>query len=107
MIHAMCPGGMIDEPRWLLNEIGAELLEMEKTGKETVCCGGGGGLLVTDKPLAEKMADNRVNQALDTGADYLVTLCPTCELNLKNASEKYADKISVRNVLDLVAEALT
>ena len=98
---------MIDEPRLLLNEIGAELLEMEKTGKETVCCGGGGGLLVTDKPLAEKMADNRVNQALDTGADYLVTLCPTCELNLKNASEKYADKISVRNVLDLVAEALT
>lgn len=98
--------GMVDEPRWLLCEIGAELVEMSTYGKEAVCCGGGGGVLVTDKKLSEKMAENRVHQALDTGADYLVTLCPTCELNLKNAAKEHNGRLEVKNVLGLVWEAM-
>ena len=98
---------MVDEPRWLLNKIGVELKEMEHTGKEAKCCGGGGGVLVTDKALSDKLAYNRVEEAAGTGADYLVTLCPTCELNLKNAAEKHESKLKVKNVLDLVYEALS
>jgi Fe-S oxidoreductase len=98
--------GMVDEPRWLLNEIGVETREMSTFGKEAVCCGGGGGLLVTDKRLSEKMAEKRVYEALQTKANYLVTLCPTCELNLKNAAKHYNGKLQVKNVLDLVWEAV-
>jgi len=47
-----------------------------------------------------------VKQALETGAEYLVTLCPTCELNLKNAAEKLNGRLKVKNVLDLLWEAL-
>ena len=47
-----------------------------------------------------------VEEAEETGAEYLVTLCPTCELNLKNASEKNGNHIKVKNVLDLVYDAL-
>jgi len=97
---------MVDEPRWLLEEIGTELVEMSTYGKEAVCCGGGGGVLVTDIKLSEKMAENRVSEALETGADYLVTLCPTCELNLKNAAKEHNGRLEVRNVLDLVWEAI-
>ena len=98
--------GMIDEPRWLLSEIGAELVEMDGNRKDTVCCGGGGGVMVTDNPLSMRMARKRVAQAVDTGADYLVTLCPTCELNLKNAARESNVKLEVKNVLDLVYDAL-
>ena len=98
--------GMVDEPRWLLEEIGTELVEMSAYGKESVCCGGGGGVLITDKKLSEKMAENRVHEALDTDADYLVTLCPTCELNLKNAAKEHNGILEVKNVLDLVWEAI-
>lgn len=97
---------MVKEPRWLLNEIGVEVREMSTYGKEASCCGGGGGLLVTDKKLSQQLAFNRVKQAVETKADYLVTLCPTCELNLKNMAAEYNGKIKVLNVLDLVAEAL-
>jgi len=97
---------MVDEPRWLLNEIGADVIEMSTYGKEAECCGGGGGLLVTDKKLADQLAFNRVKQALETKADYLVTLCPTCELNLKNAAAEFDSRIQVLNVLDLLAEAI-
>lgn len=98
--------GMVDEPRWLLNEIGVETIEMDKYGKEAVCCGGGGGVLVTDKKLSEKMAANRVQDALKTEAEYLVTLCPTCELNLKNAAREQNGRLQVKNVLDLIWEAV-
>lgn len=98
---------MVDEPRWLLNEIGAEVIEMSTYGKEAECCGGGGGLLVTDKKLSEQLALKRVKQALETKADYLVTLCPTCELNLRNMAAEFDGKIQVSNVLDLFAEAIS
>jgi len=97
---------MVDEPRWLLEEIGVHLVEMKTNGKEAMCCGGGGGLIVSDEKLSEKMAVNRVNEALDTGAEYLVTLCPTCELNLKKAALKHNAGIQVKNVLDLVFESV-
>ncbi|MBC8525530.1 MAG: (Fe-S)-binding protein [Candidatus Cloacimonetes bacterium] len=97
---------MVDEPRMLLREIGAELIEMPTNGKQAECCGGGGGLLVSDDKLAEKLAENRVEQAIETGAEILTTLCPTCEFNLKNAAEKYNGKIEIVNLLDLIYEAL-
>lgn len=97
---------MVDEPRWLLEEIGVHLVEMKTYGKEASCCGGGGGLLVTDEELAEKLAYNRVKDALETGAEYLVTLCPTCEFNLRKAVQKHDARIQVKNVLDFVYEAI-
>ena len=98
--------GMVDEPREILKQIGVELIEMETNGKQAECCGGGGGVLVTDKSLAERLADKRMNQALETGVDTLVTLCPTCEINIRNASNRNGGKLEVKNVLDLVWEAI-
>jgi len=95
---------MVDEPRDVLKQIGVELVEMPTYGKQAECCGGGGGLLATDDPLAKKLAKKRIKQAIDSGAEMLVTLCPTCEYNLKRAAEDAG--LEVKNVLDLVWEAL-
>lgn len=97
---------MVDEPRSILKEIGVELVELPTSGKQAECCGGGGGLLVTNNPLAEKLAEKRVNQALEIGVDTLVTLCPTCEFNIGNVASKNGGKLKVKNLLDLVWEAL-
>jgi Fe-S oxidoreductase len=98
--------GLVDEPREILKQIGVEVVEMETNGKQAECCGGGGGVLVTDKPLAERLAEKRLNQALDTGVETLVTLCPTCEFNIRNVADKNGGKLKVKNVLDLVWNAL-
>jgi Fe-S oxidoreductase len=97
---------MVDEPRKILKQIGVEVVEMETNGKEAECCGGGGGLLVTDKLLAERLAEKRMNQALETGVNTLVTLCPTCEINIRNVANKNGGKLKVKNVLDLIWEAI-
>jgi len=97
---------MVDEPREIMDMIGVELVEMPTSGKKAECCGGGGGLLVSDKPLSEKLAEKRMNQALDIGVDTLVTLCPTCEFNIGNASKKNDANLDVKNLLDLICEAV-
>ncbi|HHE37716.1 MAG TPA: (Fe-S)-binding protein [Candidatus Cloacimonetes bacterium] len=98
--------GMVDEPRDILKKICSDLVEMPTYGKQAECCGGGGGLLVTDDELAKSLAEKRVDQAYETGAEYFTTLCPTCELNLKNAAKKYDGKLKVVNLLDLLYESL-
>jgi len=80
---------------------------METNGKQAECGGAGGDVLVTDKSLAERLAEKRMNQTLDTGAKTLVTLCPTCEINIRNASNRNGGKLEVKNVLDLVWESLS
>ena len=98
---------MVNEPREILKKIGVEVLEMETSGKQAECCGGGGGVLVTDKSLSERLADKRMRQALETGAKTLVTLCPTCEINIRNASDRNGGELKVKNVLDLVWDAIS
>jgi len=97
---------MVDEPREIMEMIGVELVEMPTSGKKAECCGGGGGLLASDNPLAEKMAEKRMKQALELGVDTLVTLCPTCEFNIGNVSQKNGGNLKVENLLDLICEAV-
>jgi Fe-S oxidoreductase len=77
---------MFDEPRKILEAMGVELVEMKNIRAFSVCCGAGGGILTTDKELSREMAKNRMRQAADTGAETLVTCCPTCELALLRGS---------------------
>ena len=98
--------GMVNEPREILKQIGVELVELPTHGKQAECCGGGGGLLTTDNPLAKKLSEKRMNQALDLGVDTLTTLCPTCEFNIGDVAKKNGGKLKVKNLLDLVWEAL-
>ena len=97
---------MVDEPRDIIGWLGAELVEMPTNRMQAECCGGGGGVLVTDKALASRLAEKRIRQADELDVSSLVTLCPTCEVNLKNAAESTGSNMKVRNLFDLVCDAL-
>lgn len=100
---------IIKEPREILKKIGVELIEMEKNGKASYCCGGGGGILMSDAELSDKIGKTRIKQAIATGAEMLVTPCPTCEQVLKKAAASSGEKgksITVRNLGDLVWQAI-
>ena len=77
---------LFEEPRKILGAMGVELVEMRNSGPFSVCCGAGGGMLSTDRELSREMAKNRMRQAAETGAEVLVTCCPTCELSLLRAA---------------------
>jgi len=81
---------------------GLQLVEMERNRDEAFCCGGGGGIKIMDEDASNEIAVERLQDALDTGADLLSTICPACELNLTHAT--YIEDVHMR-VLD-VAELL-
>ena len=97
---------IIDEPRKILEKLGVEIIEMKNTKGQSNCCGGGGGILMSDQALSKNIAQSRIKQAIETGADTLVTSCPTCDQVLKKAAseirELEGDSIVVRNIEDIL-----
>lgn len=102
--------GVYNQPREVLSKLGVELVEMKGNRNLSNCCGGGGGMLVSDVPVSDRIADKRVKEAVDTGADLLVTACPTCEQVLSKASARMSEKgqgsIKVQEMFDLLWNAV-
>lgn len=74
---------VFDEPRNVISNVG-NLIEMQNNRENSLCCGAGGGVKSAYPEIASQMADSRISQAIETGADLLVTPCPFCKLNLKD-----------------------
>ena len=74
---------MFEETRNVISNV-AELVEMENIRENSICCGAGGGVKSAYPEIASQMADSRIKQAINTGAELLVTPCPFCKLNLKD-----------------------
>jgi glycolate oxidase len=98
------------EPREIIKHIGLELVEMKFKNNTSRCCGGGGGTLVSDNELSNRIAAKRIDEALKTKVDTLVTACATCEQVLKTAATAAADKgdgkINVMGLQQMVWKAL-
>jgi glycolate oxidase len=98
------------EPRAIIKALGLELVEMKYKDTTSRCCGGGGGILVSDNALSNKIAEERIKEALNTKAETLVTACATCEQVLKTAATAVADKgggkINVLGLQEMIWKAL-
>lgn len=73
---------VFDEPRDVISCV-ANLVEMKNSHENSLCCGAGGGVKSAYPEIASQMAESRIDQALDTDAELLITPCPFCKLNLK------------------------
>ena len=65
------------------------------------CCGG--YITLEDKYAAKKRASAVAENALEMGADLMITACPLCEYNIKKNADK---KIEVKYFTEVLAEAL-
>ena len=74
---------VFDEPRDVISCV-ANLVEMKNSHENSLCCGAGGGVKSAYPEIASQMAESRINQALDTDAELLITPCPFCKLNLRD-----------------------
>jgi heterodisulfide reductase subunit D len=71
--------GIFEPPREILKRIpGVELLEMKRNREHSWCCGGGGVVNLVYPKLSIKIAKDRVQEAIETGAEMLITCCPLC-----------------------------
>lgn len=95
--------GVYDEPREILKFLGYNLVEMEFNKADAFCCGGGGGVKANYPKLADKIAKERISQALKTGTKLLVTTCPLCYACLKEAGK---NKIKVMELSSLLIQRI-
>ncbi|MDG1990580.1 MAG: heterodisulfide reductase-related iron-sulfur binding cluster [Dehalococcoidia bacterium] len=81
--HDSCYLGRInneyDAPRNVLNSIpGLNIIEMDRNKSKGLCCGAGGGNMWQEEVGARRVNHVRSEEAIDTGADELVSNCPFC-----------------------------
>jgi heterodisulfide reductase subunit D len=94
-----------DAPRALLHAIPRlNLVEMKRNRDHAWCCGAGGGVKSAFPDLALKIGNDRIREALDTGAQYLVSACPFCKTNLQDAASASGAQLQVVDILELLAE---
>ena len=99
--------GIYDPPRDVLRSIpGLELVEMERSREYSWCCGAGAGVKQAYPELSMWTAQERIKEARETGATALVTSCPWCEKNFKDAIEESGEKLEVYDVAEIARKAM-
>ncbi|AKB45834.1 Fe-S oxidoreductase [Methanosarcina sp. Kolksee] len=89
-----------DAPRKVIQAI-CTLKEMKNIKENARCCGGGGGVRTGYPDISLELARNRL-QDVPEGMDYIVTSCPLCVRNLRDAG----GNIEVIDIVELVAMAM-
>ncbi len=99
--------GVYDAPRNVLKSIpGIELVEMERTRENAWCCGAGAGVSQANPELALWTANERLKEAADSGAAALVTACPWCVRNFRDAARENGQKIGIYDIAEIACKAL-
>jgi len=89
------------EPRQLLEKVhGLELVEMADT--ET-CCGFGGTFAVKFEGISSAMAQQKVNHALDAGAEYIISTDASCLMHLQAYIDKEQLSLKTMHLADVLA----
>ena len=99
---------IVQEPRDVLAAAGATLLEMEKHGKDSFCCGAGGAQYwKEEEPGTEAVYLNRFSQAQATGASTLAVGCPFCATMMIDANREQGEPMQVIDVAEIVANSIS
>ncbi len=103
--HDSCAGlreyGIKDEPRALLQNIkGLKLQEMENT---TTCCGFGGTFSAKFHSISTSMTAQKVEHAMETGAEYIISTEGSCLMNIESYVRKQKLSIKTAHLADVVA----
>jgi L-lactate dehydrogenase complex protein LldE len=89
------------EPRKLLSNVkGLELIEMNDV--ET-CCGFGGTFAVKFEAISIAMADQKANNALKTGADFIISTDLSCLMHIDGFIRKKEYPIQTMHIADVLA----
>lgn len=103
--HDSCAGlrecRIKEEPRKLLANVkGLELTELNDV--ET-CCGFGGTFAVKFEAISVAMGEQKVENALATGADYLISTDHSCLMHLQGYIKQKGYKIRTMHLADVLA----
>ena len=95
--------GQVDEPRALLERVGADVAEPVRNRDNPFCCGAGGGLLFEEHEQGKRISQERFEQLQATGAGTIVMACPFCSIMLKGAQASSNAPVEMTDLMTYVA----
>jgi len=103
--HDSCAGlrecKIKNEPRKLLQ--GVEGLELVELNDVETCCGFGGTFAVKFEPISVAMAEQKVENAMATGASYLVSTDHSCLMHLQGYIDNKNYNLRTLHLADVLA----
>ena len=99
--------GVYEEPRELLESIpGIQLREMVRIKEYAWCCGAGGGVSESNPDFANWTAQKRIEEAIDSGAEAMVTACPWCEKTFRSAVDAKGESLQIFDIVELIEKSI-
>ncbi len=93
--------GIREAPRRLLSKVeGLTLVEMEGT---EICCGFGGTFSVKFQAISAGMAEQKIDHATHTQAQYLISTDASCLMHLDGYIQKHRKNIQTIHIADVLA----
>ncbi len=96
--------GVIEEPRNVLRSIpGLTLLEFERHGLNSRCCGSGGAARKVYHENAIAMGRLTIDEAVAKKADRLILSCPACYAKVNESMKGHKNQIRITDIMELVS----
>ena len=101
-------GGVIDQPRNLINMFSDNFVEMPDTGKMNWCCGAGGGVSANGRAdeIRLKVFQRKKDQLDEIKPDVIVSACSNCRIHLEDGLEEYHMDIPLISLTETLADRL-
>jgi Fe-S oxidoreductase len=97
--------GIYEAPRQILEIIpGTRLVEMERNRDNALCCGTSAWMECTNCSKAMQMI--RLQEAMQTGAQTLVTTCPKCQIHFQCAQSNMKTDLKVADLYTYLREKI-
>ena len=96
-------GGETEAPR---EALGGDLIEMERHGQKSFCCGGGGARIWMEEDADKRVNEIRAKEASDTGADCVAVGCPFCMTMMSDGLKDIGDQKPVKDISEIMLENL-
>ena len=101
-------GGVIDQPRNLINLFAEDFVEMPDHGRMGWCCGAGGGVSSNERAdeVRLKAFQRKKDQLDEIKPDAIISACSNCRINLEDGLEKNNMDIPLLSLTETLAEHL-
>ena len=101
-------GGVIEEPRKLIDMFSDNFVEMPDGGKMNWCCGAGGGVSANERAdeIRLKVFQRKKDQLDEVRPDAILSACSNCRIHLEDGLEEYNMDIPLLSLTETIAEHL-
>ena len=96
--------GVKEEPYALLERV--EGVQLVRGDEESLCCGGAGLYRFTHPPVSKEILRRKMEWLENSGAEYLLTSCPSCIMQLTQGVKEAGLDIKVEHLASFLLKAL-